>query len=245
MILRYILILLWRLWFYVIILVTIVGLSPLLIVVTSHEKWYPLFYKTAHYWGRAVLFLMGFKVEVVRSTRIKPHHSYMFSANHTSMIDPMIMLALFPDNPFVFVGKKELTRIPVFGFFYRKTCILVDRSDSESRKAVYAQAKRRLARGLSVCIFPEGLVPSEDVVLNEFKNGAFTLAIEHQIPIVPMTYLDCKKHFSYTFFSGKPGILRVKFHDPIATEGLSVEKDKDNIKDKVYNLIYNDLKEFS
>jgi 1-acyl-sn-glycerol-3-phosphate acyltransferase len=98
-----------------------------------------------------------------------------------------------------------------------------------------------LSNGLDVCIFPEGLVPDdESIVLSEFKNGAFRLAIEHQIPIVPMTFYDCKKRFSYTFFSGKPGKLRVKVHSFLSTEGLTL-KDCDALKKQTYNLIYNEL----
>lgn len=239
--LRLLLIFFWRLWFYVVMLLTILVMSPILLIVTSSDKTYSTFYKIAHYWGKLILFLMGFNVEIVKKTDLKPNHSYMFSPNHTSMIDIMLILAVIPNNPFVFVGKEELAKIPVFGFFYRRTSILVNRSNEMSRKAVYRQAQQKLNKGLSVCIFPEGLVPEENVVLNEFKNGAFVLAIEHQIPIVPITFLDCKKRFSYTFFSGGPGKLRVKFHEPIFTQNMTLDKDKNNLKKSVYELIYNDL----
>ena len=241
--LRLLLIFFWRLWFYVVMLFTILVMSPVLLVVTSSDKTYPTFYKIAHHWGKLILFLMGFKVEIINKTYLKPNHSYMFSPNHTSMIDIMLILAVIPNNPFVFVGKEELSKIPIFGFFYRRTSILVNRSDEISRKAVYKQAQQRLNKGLSVCIFPEGLVPDENVVLNEFKNGAFVLAIEHQIPIVPITFLDCKKRFSYTFFSGGPGKLRVKFHEPVITQNMNLKKDQKDLKNLVYELIYNDLKE--
>jgi 1-acyl-sn-glycerol-3-phosphate acyltransferase len=164
----------------------------------------------------------------------------MFCPNHTSMIDIMVMLSV-TNKPFVFVGKKELARIPIFGFFYKRTCILVDRNNSKSRKAVFDEARRRLSDGLSVCIFPEGLVPSdESIILSEFKNGAFRLAIEHQIPIVPLTFYDCKKRFSYTFFSGKPGKLRVKIHDFINTEGFTL-KNINPIKKQTFDILYNEL----
>ena len=58
--------------------------------------------------------------------------------------------------------------------------------------------------------FPKGLVPTEEVVLATFKNGAFSLAIEHQIPIVPQVYYDCKRFFSWDFFKGRPGVFRVR-----------------------------------
>ena len=154
------------------------------------------------------------------------------------------MLACVKNNPFVFVGKKELTKIPLFGFFYRKTNILVDRSDPRSRQAVFLKAQRRLQSGLSICIFPEGGVPEEFVVLDNFKDGAFRLAINHQIPIVPFTFLDNKKRFSYTFFSGGPGRMRVKMHDPISTGGLTIDDTK-SLNEKAFELIEIELRENS
>ena len=235
------LIVVWRLWFYFIMFTFTVILSPILLIVTSNIKTYPIFYKIAHFWAKTLLFLMGFKVNIIQKTELIPNHSYMFSGNHTSMIDIMMILAVIPDNPFVFVGKVELAKIPIFGFFYRRTSILVDRSNAVSRKEVYNQAQKKLDRGLSVCIFPEGLVPEEHIVLNEFKDGAFVLAIEHKIPIVPISFLDCKKRFSYTFFSGGPGEMRVIFHEPIETSNMTIKNDKELLKSKVYNLIYQDL----
>jgi len=88
---------------------------------------------------------------------------------------------------------------------------------------VFLRAQRRLQSGLSICIFPEGGVPEEHIELDEFKDGAFRLAINHQIPIVPITFADNKKRFSYTFFSGSPGKMRVKIHKFLSTEGLSIE----------------------
>ena len=165
----------------------------------------------------------------------------MFIANHTSMIDIMLMLVTIKNNPFVFVGKKELAKIPLFGFFYKRTCILVDRSSAKSRKAVFLRAQRRLKQGLSICIFPEGKVPEEHVVLDEFKDGAFRLAINHKTPIVPLVFFDNKKRFSYTFFSGRPGLLRVKMCRFINTENLLIENTKP-LNKQSREVIYKELK---
>jgi 1-acyl-sn-glycerol-3-phosphate acyltransferase len=169
---------------------------------------------------------MGFKYSYTAEQTINSSHSYVFVANHTSMADIMLMLAIVK-NPFVFVGKKELAQIPLFGFFYRRTCILVDRNNAESRRAVFLQAQRRIKNGLSVCIFPEGGVPDEDILLDTFKDGAFRLAINHQIPVVPLTFLDNKKRFSYTFFSGGPGKMRAVIHRFIDTRGLQLNDTKE------------------
>lgn len=166
--------------------------------------------------------------------------SYMLVANHTSMLDIMLMLKA-SRNPFVFVGKKELVKIPVFGFFYKRVCIMVDRESSRSRTAVYMRAQKRLNNGLSICIFPEGGVPDEHIELDEFKDGAFKMAIAHNIPIVPITFLDNKKRFPFTFFAGGPGPLRVKIHQFHNTEHLA-EEQKSELREKVRNVILKELK---
>jgi 1-acyl-sn-glycerol-3-phosphate acyltransferase len=187
--------------------------------------------------------MSGFYYKIKRETKLEQGKSYMFVANHTSISDIMLMLAVVK-NPFVFVGKVELAKIPLFGYFYKRTCILVDRSSSKSRMAVFERAQKRLNSGLSICIFPEGGVPDdENIVLDEFKDGAFRLAIEHQIAIVPITFADNKKRLSYTFFSGSPGIMRVKVHEPIPTLGKSLN-DKKEIKDATRTVIYHQLLKF-
>jgi len=238
--LKFIFYIAWRCWFYCWVLLPIVAIIPVLLIVTSSEKLYPLYFKIAKAWANTILFVMGFKVNVIEGQLLDDNKSYMFCPNHTSMIDIMVMLSI-AKNPFVFVGKKELAKIPVFGFFYKRTCIIVDRNNSRSKKEVFEEARRRLSNGLDVCIFPEGLVPDdESIVLSEFKKGAFRLAIEHQIPVVPLSFMDCKKRFSYTFFSGGPGQLRVKVHPFIYTEGLTL-KDRDTIKNSTFDLIKNGL----
>ena len=210
-----------------------------MLILTSDEKYYPVFWKVVRAWAFFLIYGMGFRLKVEKEQEIDRNKSYMFCANHASFIDPWILIAL-SKNPIVFVGKKELAKFPVFGFFYKKVVIMVDRSDSESRRKVYEQAHSRLKNGTSVAIFPEGLVPDESVVLAPFKNGAFSLAIEHQIPIVPQVYYDGKRLFSWDFFKGSPGTLRVKQCEFIKTENL-VQEDKRKLKEQTYNVIYNEL----
>jgi 1-acyl-sn-glycerol-3-phosphate acyltransferase len=238
--LKYLVITVWRIWFYCWVIGTIIIAFPILLLVTSKEGLYPYFYKIARFWGKTILFVMGFRSQVKSCQKLDLKKSYMFCANHTSMIDIMLMLSVVK-NPLVFVGKVELSKIPLFGFFYKRTCILVDRSSISSRKRVFAEAERRLKNGYSVCIFPEGGVPDdENIILDQFKNGAFALAIEHKIPVVPMSFYDCKKKFSYTFLSGSPGLLRVQIHEFVETSRFSLLHRK-ILRDDVFNTIYNDL----
>ncbi len=234
--------LIYRIWFYILVAIPIIVMLPLLLISILKESWYPFFFKLARIWARFILIGMGFNTKVEREEDIHPKKSYMFVANHTSMIDIMLMLTV-AKNPFVFVGKAELAKMPLVGFFYKRTAILVDRKDPESRQAVFLSAQRRLNQGLSICIFPEGLVPEESVLLADFKDGAFRLAINHQIPIVPITFADNKKRFSYTFFSGGPGQMRVKIHKFIKTKELVIDETK-SLNEKVRTIILEQLRVF-
>ncbi|WP_298901048.1 1-acyl-sn-glycerol-3-phosphate acyltransferase [uncultured Psychroserpens sp.] len=236
---KYIFWLLYRIWFYILVALPIVVLLPILILSILKESWYPFFFKLARFWARFILIGMGFRVKIEREQTPEPEKSYMFIANHTSMTDIMLMLVTVK-NPFVFVGKKELAKIPLFGFFYKRTSILVDRSSAKSRQTVFLRAQRRLKQGMSICIFPEGGVPDEDVILDDFKDGAFRMAINHHIPIVPITFGDNKKRFSYTFFSGSPGKMRAKIHKFISTEGLTIEDTK-GVNKEARNLLLQQL----
>lgn len=230
---------LYRIWFYILVALPIMFLFPLLVISILKESWYPYFFKLARFWAKFILIGMGFGVKITQYQKPEQHKSYMFIANHTSMADIMLMLVSVK-NPFVFVGKKELAKIPLFGFFYKRTCILVDRSSAKSRHAVFLRAQRRLKQGLSICIFPEGGVPEEDIILDDFKDGAFRLAINHQIPVVPMAFFDNKKRFSYTFFSGGPGTMRATIYPFITTEGMTISDTK-NIKNKAWDVIFKAL----
>jgi len=229
----------WRTWFYGWVFFTILFALPLLVVVISSKKYYPLFFKIAVAWGKTILFVMGFTPVISGNVHLDRTKSYMYIANHASLIDVMLVLAIVK-NPAVFVGKKELEKLPFFGYVFRKTSILVDRSSPESRKQVYASVQEKINQGLSIVIFPEGLVPPEHVTLAEFKNGAFNMAIEHQIPIVPMTFYDVKKRFSWTFFSGWPGKLRVEIHPCIETDGVTLDQ-MEAIKARAFTTIQNAL----
>jgi 1-acyl-sn-glycerol-3-phosphate acyltransferase len=234
---------LYRIWFYVLVALPIIILFPILIISILKEEWYPFFFRIARIWSKFILIGMGFKWKIIKEQDLEKDKSYMFIANHTSMADIMLMLVAVK-KPFVFVGKKELAKIPLFGFFYKRTSILVDRSSVKSRQAVFLRAQRRLKQGMSICIFPEGGVPDDNVILDKFKDGAFRMAINHLIPIVPLTFVDNKKRLSYIFFSGGPGVMRVIQHQFIETKGLTIEATK-SLNNQAREIILRTLKKYS
>ena len=230
----------YRIWFYVLVGITIIILFPLLFVSILKSSWYPFFFRLARLWAKCILIGMGFYWSIKWAQKLEKDQSYIFVANHTSMTDIMLMFVIIKDHPFVFVGKKELARIPLFGFFYKRTCILVDRSNAKSRQAVFRSAQKRIERGLSICIFPEGGVPKESVTLDRFKMGAFRLAVDHNLPLVPITFFDNKKRLSYTFFSGSPGKMRAIGHSFLNPDNYKKDAAK-KMSNEVYNLLLNSL----
>lgn len=243
-ILKYAFWIVWRIWFYILVIIPIIILFPILFLTILSEKTYPQFFFLARFWAKIILYGMGFYYKIDFEQKLEKGESYMLVANHTSMLDIMLMLLVVKNNPFVFVGKKELAKIPVFGFFFKRVCIMVDRSSSKSRFKVFELAQKRLHQGLSICIFPEGGVPDdENIILDEFKDGAFRLAIEHQIPIVPMVFLDNKKRFPFRFFSGTTGRMRVKILPFIETKGLTLGS-RQEIKQQTRAIILEELESY-
>ncbi len=235
---------LWKIWFYLLMTVVIVVMSPLLILTISSDRTYPYFFILARFWARIVFFGMGFRYQVEWQQKPVKGQSYMLIANHTSMMDIMLMLILIKDNPFVFVGKKELAKLPIFGFFYKRTCILVDRGSSQSRMQAIKSAEEKIKLGRSICIFPEGGVSDEaSLVLDEFKDGAFRLALEHQIEIIPMSFGGLKRLFPFEFFAGYPGKVPVVVHPFIVTKGKTTA-DRKEIKHQAREMMLNQLLTF-
>lgn len=228
---------LWRLWFYIWMTLVIIILSPLLLVTIHFEDSYSSFYKVARIWAKLTFYGIGMRYNVEEYQPLEKGKSYMFIANHTSMLDIMMMYILVKDNPFVFVGKKELANIPIFGYFYRKTCILVDRADSKSRFQVFQSAQERLNKGLSICIFPEGGVTDDrTIILDRFKDGAFRLAIEHQIPIASFAIGKLRHFFPFVWGIGYPGKVPVRMLPAIITTGLTLES-RNEVKEHAFQMI--------
>lgn len=197
-----------------------------------------VFWVARNIWSPLVLYGMGFHIKKIGN--FPPEgQPLILVANHTSYIDVMVMLRI-RKTPFVFVGKKELVKIPLFGLIFKRAAIMVDRTNSKSRFGVYGRAEKVIAKGYSVCIFPEKEYTDETILLNPFKQGAFKLAIEHKLPLFPMVFLDCKRKFPWYTTYGHPGTLRVQGLDIIPTDQLN-ENDINAFQEEVYSRIQNEL----
>ena len=145
------------------------------------------------------------------------------------------------NNPLQFIGKSDIAKIPLFGYFYKKNSVIVDRASIKNSYSAFLKAGNKLDERFSVCIFPEGGIPNKKIFLRKFKNGPFKLAIEKGVKIVPITIADNKKKFPQEYFKGHPGILRATVHKPIDPKKMT-KKTVESLNNSVYNTIFDKLK---
>ena len=234
--------LLWKIWFLILstLLIITIGVFWTFPLALS-PKTFPLAYKGIRLWAILIFYGLGFRLELNKNQDLEKNQPYIFISNHTSILDIMLMAILHKNHPIVFVGKDELAKLPIFGPIYRKICITVDRSDTKSRTRVFKLAKERISQGSSIVIFPEGGIPDdESIILEDFLEGAFMIAISTKVPIVIYSIKGVKEMFPWSWTRGYPGKVCVNLIDIIPTEHLSL-RDKSEVKEKSYKLIYDDL----
>ena len=168
---------------------------------------------------------------------------YIFVSNHISYLDSAVIVKAYrqPIRP---LGKVEMTKVPVFGFIYKKAIVTVDRSSAENRAQSIRILKSIISKGISVLVFPEGTFNMTNKPLKEFFDGAFRLAIETQTPVKPVIFLDTYNRMNYkSIFGMTPGICRIVYLEEIPVDGLNIE-DVHLLKQRVYAIMEKKLMEY-
>lgn len=187
-------------------------------------------------WAKLLFPLFFIRYRVHGMEKLDPERTYVFIANHRSMLD-IPAYALACKNTFRFLAKKELTRIPGLGWIINRLYISVDRSDHNQRAKSMEAMKQSLRDGISVFICPEGTRNTSDRPLLPFKDGAFRLAIEAQVPMAVLTVIGSDKRLSPLHpLTLLPGNLTCTWDEPIETKGMTLS-DIDALKEKAKNLM--------
>jgi 1-acyl-sn-glycerol-3-phosphate acyltransferase len=202
-----------------------------------------ILYRLCSYWADAWLFLVGIYVKRIYEARPDKKKQYIFVANHISNMDvPMFVKVI--RQPVRALGKFEMSKIPVFGFLYRKTVVMVDRSSADNRARSVMVLKSVVRKGISVFVFPEGTFNTTGRPLKEFYDGAFRIAIETQTPVKPVVFLDTLERLHHkSVFSLTPGKSRAVFLKEVSVEGLTV-KDVQVLKQNVFKMMEDALRKY-
>jgi 1-acyl-sn-glycerol-3-phosphate acyltransferase len=159
--------------------------------------------------------IAGLKVQTLGLERLDPQSTYVFMANHASMLDPPLLLPLIPGRTSV-IAKRELFNYPILGKAMRMASLVpVDRGDRDAGIAAVHTATEVVKQGLHMTIFVEGS-RSPDGKLLPFKKGPFYLAEECRVPVVPVTISGTHAAMPKKRLAIKPGPVTVTFHAPIA-----------------------------
>jgi len=230
---------LWRIWFLIVFILIFIAFIPVLFFFTAIYKNNKIVCHLTRYWSKLTLLLSFIIPQVEWEEELNKKERYIFCPNHVSTLDIPLILAILP-VPLQYMGKAEIAKIPLFGYFYKNNTVMVDRANRRDAYDAFLRAGEQLKKGINMCIFPEGGIPKADIFLKKFKNGSFRLAIEQGIKTVPITMLDNKSMFPQEYFKGYPGIVRVKVHKAIDPITLT-EKKIQNLNTLVYNAIFEQL----
>ena len=230
-------------WFGFWVLIGFIILYPGFAITLSNPKWYSRAHQLRRFWGRWLFFWGAIRVKQIIQTPFDHSKPYVIAPNHTSQLD-IVSLTVKLRLDFNFMAKMELAKVPVFGIFFRTIDIAVDRKNIRQAAKAYQKAFEHLDSSKSIVIFPEGTIGKHVPKLGRFKEGAFKLAIEKQVDLLPVTIIGNWKVLpDQGKFHFMPGKVIQYVHTPISTKGMTVDQ-VDELKDKVFQIIDSKLAEY-
>lgn len=230
---------LYKVYFGIVFVVSGVVLYPYFLIALSGEQKLKRAKKVKKVWAKTICFLSFIRVDVVDKQNFPKSGPYVVCANHASYLDIIVMFLIIPHD-FAFMGKAELLRWPLIHIFFKRGIdIPVYRNNRKLAGNSLLLAHESLKNGRCIAIFPEGKMVENPPIMSRFKNGAFSMAIEHEVPIVPITFLNNYELFSdHTdiFGAGRPGIAKIKIHAPIF---VSASTELVPLRDETFETIRN------
>ena len=218
---------------------------PIFKYLLSKEDRFPKAFRVIRFYAKSWLFFTGVYVKVKGKENILKGQPFIITSNHSSFIDPTCLYSIY-DEYFVFTGKQEIEKWPLFHIFYTSGMnILVDRN---SRMGVLKSFKRMMDvidKGNPIVILPEGTISKDAPRLTEFKTGAVSIAIQKQVPLQPITFTTNWKRLERKgWFTGKasPGVVEAIIHPAIPTKGLT-KADAESLNVKLKEVINKPLKD--
>ena len=196
-----------------------------------------IIYNLCRLWADTALFFWGiFHKNIYEAPKAKGH-AVVYVFNHISYMDIPVILKTFRRQPIRILGKAEMKKVPVFGYIYSKAVVMVDRQSDEGRMKSLREMKKVIAKNISIVIAPEGTFNITHQPLATFYNGAFKIAVEMNVPVQPVLFLDTYDRLNYkSIFSMTPGRSRAVF-----LQEIPPGTDAALLKQKVYSVMEDGL----
>lgn len=221
----------WALWGIVTFLVTflIVFIPSMLTYCIKGRKGQYIFILIARGWMRVWLTLIGCSLRIKGLQHFTTGTNYIVCYNHNTFLDVPLSCPFVP-NANKTIAKDSFAKIPLFGWYYSKGAVLVNRKNERSRIEGYEKMKEVLAQGMCMCIYPEGTRNRTTEPLKPFYDGAFKLSIETQKQIIPALLFNTKKAMPVNkFFYLLPCKLQMHYLAPISSNNKTSKKLKEEV----------------
>lgn len=230
--------LLYTIWCIFWLIVIFLLFFPLTYIFLQKKEWKPHAHALNRLWGKIFFRLSAISLDIEYRYRPDPQQTYVFCANHFSYLDIAVM-GVIVQNYFAFVGKQDVKDVPLFGYMFRKLHIQVNRDSATSRVSTLAQSLKTLAQGRSIVIYPEGGIKTKNPPQMHLPlaDGAFKMAIQQQVSIVPITLLT-----NYKILPDKSPLrlhrlpMRAIVHEPLSTTGLTAQ-DAHLLREQWYQVV--------
>lgn len=186
-------------------------------------------------WMNVWLTITGFPIKIKGRENFEKGKNYIVTCNHNALLD-VPLSAPYTPGPNKTIAKDSFTKVPLFGWYYARGSVLVNRRDAASRKKSFDLMKQALANGFNMCIYPEGSRNRSEKPLNTFHDGAFKLAVDTNKAVIPALIFGTKKAMPIDkFFYLWPQKLEMHFLPPVEPGTLTAAE----LKEKVFSIMTN------
>lgn len=226
----------WAMWGLISFTATflVIFLPSMLAYVIPGKTGQQYFIAVSRVWMNVWLLLVGCPVKIRGRENFKPGETYVVVFNHNALLDVPLSAPYVPGANKT-IAKASFAKVPLFGWFYSKGSVLVNRSDEASRRRSFDEMKKVLRQGMHMCLYPEGTRNRTDAPLKPFYDGAFKLATESKKDIIPCVITGTRKAMpaSKAFYL-LPQKLTMNFLPPVAATNTNAKA----LKEKVFDMMY-------
>lgn len=229
----------WATWGLVSFIVTFIIILPISLIsyLMPEPKGTAYLIRVSKIWMYFWLFMIGCRLSVKGKENFKKGKSYIVTCNHNSLLDIPLSSPFIPGANKT-IAKDSFAKVPLFGLFYSKGSVLVNRKSEKSRKESFEKMKWVLKTGMHMCIYPEGTRNRTSEPLKAFYSGAFKLAYETKTNIIPTIISGTKEavplHKTF-FFLPRP--LTIHFLPEVSVEN----KTANELKEEVYEIMKSEI----
>ncbi len=218
-------------------------MSVFAIIFSLIDRSFYLYFKLSKVFSKGILLISGVKLKITGLENFDKKSVYVFVSNHSSQFDiPALQFGI--PNKFSIVFKKELTKVPLFGWqLSLGPYIVIDRQKVENALKSIEHAKQFMSnKHVSVLLFAEG-TRSKTGDVQPFKRGAFYLASRVGYPIIPVSVSGSSKIMPKGKFKIKSGTINIHFSEPINTENVKSRKDEIALMEQVREIVIKNMRE--